>query len=281
MAAPLRKPRKSAAAASSGEKRRFVLRLSGPMAALLGTILAVAVGWSFFMGFMVGRGQNPETRVEQMTGMLGGPAAAKNKPAPASAAATATAPGQDAAAQPGPAGADGQQAPQTTEKAPEGAPAQPQQDQAAQKPAAPGYPFAHPTGNSLAAWGIKPGQQGAQGQPAGQAADPTAERAAAQASPARPQAQPPKAATGPTFDFVYQVAAFKAADDADKLRITLEGKGLRTRTKKSGKLTLVMVSMRGTEDDAFKLREELQHMRLGVPIKILQKPVGKPAKKGR
>jgi len=279
MAAPLRKPRKSAANASLGEKRRFVLRLSGPMTALLGTILAVAVGWSFFMGFMVGRGQNPETRVEQMTGMLGGPSAsAKSAPAPANAPGAANAPGQDAPAQPGAAGADGQQPPQAAEKAPDGAPAaQPQQDQAAQKPAAPAYPFAHPTGNSLAAWGIKPGQQGAQqGQPAGQTTD-----QAGQASPARPQAQQPKASTGPAFDFVYQVAAFKAADDADKLRTTLEGKGLRTRTKKSGKLTLVMVSMRGTEDDAYRLREELQHMRLGVPIKILQKPVGKPAKKGR
>lgn len=83
------------------------------------------------------------------------------------------------------------------------------------------------------------------------------------------------------FDFVYQVAAFKGGDDADKLRTSLEGKGLRTRTRKSGKLTLVMVSLRGTEDDAFRLREELQHMRLGVPIKISQKPVGKTAKKGR
>ena len=70
MAAPLRKPRKSVVSPPAGEKRRFVIRLSGPMAALLGTILAVAVGWSFFMGFMVGRGQNPETRVEQMTSMI-------------------------------------------------------------------------------------------------------------------------------------------------------------------------------------------------------------------
>ena len=56
MAAPLRKPRKSVVSQPSGEKRRFVIRLSGPMLALLGAILVVAVGWSFFMGFMVGRG---------------------------------------------------------------------------------------------------------------------------------------------------------------------------------------------------------------------------------
>ena len=39
------------------------------MASLLGLVLLAAVGWSFFMGFMVGRGQNPEQRVEQMTGL--------------------------------------------------------------------------------------------------------------------------------------------------------------------------------------------------------------------
>ena len=82
MAAPLRKPRKSAASQPAGEKRRFVIRLSGPMATLLATILAVAVGWSFFMGFMVGRGQNPETRVEQMTSMMSKDSApGKGKPA--------------------------------------------------------------------------------------------------------------------------------------------------------------------------------------------------------
>ena len=104
MAAPLRKPRKSVVSAPTGEKRRFVIRLSGPMAALLGTILAVAVGWSFFMGFMVGRGQNPETRVEQMTSMISkdapaakGKAAPQEAPAPDAAATAENADGQNAA----------------------------------------------------------------------------------------------------------------------------------------------------------------------------------------
>ena len=50
----------------------------------------------------------------------------------------------------------------------------------------------------------------------------------------------------------------------------------------NGKLVLVMVSIRGTEDDAFNLREDLRHMKLGVPIQISQKPVSsKPQKSGR
>ena len=275
MAAPLRKPRKSVVSPPAGEKRRFVIRLSGPMAALLGTILAVAVGWSFFMGFMVGRGQNPETRVEQMTSMISkdtaapkGKAAQPEAPAPDAPAVAENAEGQAAApgadnaapaaaapAQPGkPADAKGQKAA-----------AQPQQGQQQ----APAYPFSQPSANGMAAWGIKPGanQQGAQ---------PGAQAGTAQA------AKPAPAKTGPQFDYVYQVAAFKSDEDADKLRTRLEGKGLHTRTQKNGKLVLVMVNLRGTEDDAFNLREDLRHMKLGVPIMVSQKPVStKPQKAGR
>ena len=280
MAAPLRKPRKSVASQPMGEKRRFVIRLSGPMAALLGTILVVAVGWSFFMGFMVGRGQNPETRVEQMTNMISkdapaakGKAAQQDAPAPDAAATAETADGQKAApvtenaagaapqqaAAGKPADAKGQKTPGQ---------AQAQQPQQAQ-PQAPAYPFSQPSANGMAAWGIKPGanQQGAQ--------------AGAQAAGAQP-AKPAPAKTGPQFDYVYQVAAFKSDEDADKLRTRLEGKGLHTRTQKNGKLVLVMVSLRGSEDDAFSLREDLRHMKLGVPIMVSQKPVSaKPQKTGR
>ena len=43
-----------------------------------------------------------------------------------------------------------------------------------------------------------------------------------------------------------------------------------------------MVSLRGSEDDAFNLREDLRHMKLGVPIMVSQKPVSaKPQKTGR
>ena len=283
MPAPLRKPRKPAVSQPTGEKRRFVVRLSGPMAALLGTILAVAVGWSFFMGFMVGRGQNPETRVEQMTSMISKDSATpKAKTAPPNAPGP-NALGPDASAPDAPATAEaaaGQNsapvaenaAPAATAPAQPGKPADAKGQKAAAQPAAPqaaqgpAYPFSQPSGNSLAAWGIKPaaGQQGAQAQNGAQ--------------PAKPAA----AKTGPQFDYVYQVAAFKSDEDADKLRTRLEGKGLHTRTQKNGKLVLVMVNLRGTEDDAFNLREDLRHMKLGVPIMVSQKPVSnKPQKAGR
>ncbi len=283
MAAPLRKPRKSVASQPTGEKRRFVIRLSGPMAALLGTILAVAVGWSFFMGFMVGRGQNPETRVEQMTNMISkdapaakGKAAQQEAPAPDAAATAETTDGQNAApTADNPTGAAPQQTAAGKPADAKGQKAgQAQQPQQGQQPQAPAYPFSQPSANSMAAWGIKPGanQQGAQAQAGGtQNGAPNGAQAA----------KPAPAKTGPQFDYVYQVAAFKSDEDADKLRTRLEGKGMHTRTQKNGKLVLVLVNMRGTEDDAFNLREDLRHMRLGVPIMVSQKPVSTKPQKAR
>ena len=153
-----------------------------------------------------------------------------------------------------------------------GAPAAPEGDAAAapaaasSAPAAPAaapaakssHPFNKPSGNGLAAWGNAP--KGA--------AQPAPEKTAA---PAKPQAATNGA---PLYDFVFQVAAFRNVDDADRLRQRLEGQGLRTRGQKSGKLTLVMVHMRGTDLDAANLKEELQRMRLGSPLQKSKKRVG-------
>jgi cell division protein FtsN len=287
MAAPLRKPRKSVVSAPTGEKRRFVIRLSGPMAALLGTILAVAVGWSFFMGFMVGRGQNPETRVEQMTSMI-----SKDAPAAKGKAAQQDAPAPDAAATA--ETADGQNAAPVAEAAAGAAP----QQAAAGKPAdakgqkAAGTSRGRPNSRSRLSHRLRPilfrslhptvWLRGASNrEPMRRAHRPKAEPQTVHKT-ARRQPSQPRPKPAPQFDYVYQVAAFKSDEDADKLRTRLEGKGLHTRTQKNGKLVLVMVNLRGTEDDAFNLREDLRHMKLGVPIMVSQKPVSnKPQKAGR
>ena len=120
------------------------------------------------------------------------------------------------------------------------------------------YPFNKPSDDGLPAWGNAP--KGA--------AQPASEKTAA---PAKPQAATNGA---PLYDFVFQVAAFRNVDDADRLRQRLEGQGLRTRGQKSGKLTLVMVHMRGTDLDAANLKEELQRMRLGSPLQKSKKRVG-------
>ena len=144
------------------------------------------------------------------------------------------------------------------------------------------FPFERPSGDSLAAWGNKQARPGAQGsgQSAAQAAPNSRPGTTAQG---QAQAQAPAAVVQEQiYDYVFQVAAFKGEDDADRLRKRLEGRGLRTRLQKSGKVQLVMVNLRGTELDAGNLREELKRMKLGAPIQASQKAVpGKSRKTGR
>ena len=276
MPQPLRKSFQKSAA-SGGKPRRFTFSLSGVAVAALGMVLAAAVGWAFFMGFMVGRGQNPEKSVEQMTGMLGDEQVQPAAPAPQTAPA---APGAQSAptAQPEQAGSAAE-VPASPADAAHATQAQQSPQAAPQEESA--YPFSRPQGAGLAAWGISPATP-APGAPAAPSTPPQSQRADPRQAQRASAAQPKAAQAEPLFDYSFQVAAFKDKADADKLRARLESKGLRSRQQKSGKVLLVLVNLRGTELDAANLREELQRMKLGKPLLASKKAVsGKSRKTGR
>ena len=242
MAQPLRKIRQRIAPAVP--KGGFSFTLPPLAAGAVCIVMLACIGWAFFMGYMVGHGRpDRETLAEMDKAMAGSEdAGLRDKLADLSrqpVGGAPAAPDGDAAAAPAAAA--------NASAAPAAAPA-------AKSP----YPFNNPSDNGLAAWGNAP--KGA--------AQPASEKTAA---PAKPQAATNGA---PLYDFVFQVAAFRNVDDADRLRQRLEGQGLRTRGQKSGKLTLVMVHMRGTDLDAANLKEELQRMRLGSPLQKSKKRVG-------
>lgn len=262
MAQPLRKIRQRIAP-SPAPRSGFSLRLPPLAVATLCVVVLISTGWAFFMGYMVGHGQNPGEEVREMTG-IGQPdreTLAEMDKALADAESSglrdrlASLAGQPAgdSASPAPSAqtSPSAQTGQTAQTAGAAAPAP--------KPATgtASHPFNRPSGAALAAWGQTPA--------AGAAQDST--QAAATARRQTPAATP-------LYDFVFQVAAFRNTDDADRLRQRLEGRGLRTRGQKSGKLTLVMVHMRGTDQDAADLKEELQRMRLGSPLQKSKKQVG-------
>ena len=77
MAGPVRK------AGSGGRpgRTRFALRLSLPVAGLLAAVLVVAVGWSFFMGYInLGRGQTPNSAWSSLPAWRTAPAATPARP---------------------------------------------------------------------------------------------------------------------------------------------------------------------------------------------------------
>ena len=92
--------------------------------------------------------------------------------------------------------------------------------------------------------------------------------------PAVPEGQtapPPTPAT--MHDYVFQVGAFRDESSVDDLRQRLEGRGLRTRMERSGKLYLVLVLLRGTEERAAEVPQIMEELRLGKPLLRSRKPV--------
>lgn len=91
------------------------------------------------------------------------------------------------------------------------------------------------------------------------------------AVPEGQQAPPPTPAT--MHDYVFQVGAFRDEASVDDLRQRLEGRGLRTRMERSGKLYLVLVLLRGTDERAAEIPRIMEELRLGKPMLRSRKPI--------
>ena len=98
------------------------------------------------------------------------------------------------------------------------------------------------------------------------------------ASPPAPPAEPPKNLL--SYDYVYQVAAYKAAEPCDALVAGLRKAGITASTEKSTsaagtKWYKTLVNFRGTPDDVDLLREELRAFQLNTLILCSKTPAKK------
>ncbi len=208
---------------------------------LLGVIVLCVLGWCFYLGFMVGRGQNPEKHLQEMAAILS-PA---EKPAQTGQPQGGTAP----------AGGDaGQNAAQPAE-AGDGAQQSGQPDQAGQDGAlpVPGFPA------------FQQGTQGAGqnvGQNAGQAA-----QAADQKKPAAKAAEKPKA----PYTFSYRMATVRTREDARKEQERYEKKGFRTSIRQSGKTWSLFYTLKGTDSDADQFVRDVKKAGLSQPVRVSKK----------
>lgn len=80
----------------------------------------------------------------------------------------------------------------------------------------------------------------------------------------------------PIQDYIFQMGAFKDEESVDSLRQRLEGRGLRTRMQKDGKLFVVLVLLRGDNARAEEVLHIAEELRLGKPIIRSRKPVQQP-----
>ena len=215
-------------------KRAYTLKLTFSMLLTTAIVALIGVSWVFMLGVMVGRGDNPDAKVRELTGRMlrGGQAPAVQEP-----------------------------------------------PQAILRPEELNFSVAlreKPPHNGTAAMGTPaaqpPTHQTGSAAPIAPARNGTSPLSAQPATLNTPQgAQPVR------FDYVYQVAAFREPEQADKLRERLEGEGVRTSMEKSpakgGKsLYIVLAVRRGTEEDSRQLQAVFERLKLGAPLLRSQKP---------
>lgn len=198
----------------TGGKHRITI--SNTLLIALSLVLVCAVAWAWFMGFMVGRGQNPGADIASITGLV------PDEPATPATSAVAEA------------------------------------------------PLVHnpPVGETAKAWPENPAPR------------PAPKPATPKPAPPNPKpAKPVQSAPLQPWNYTFQVAALKNPNDVAELQKTLKEKGIRATARKSGKVTLLVVNLRGTREDVEKLSAKLKSARLGKPLQLSRTPVLPPAKK--
>lgn len=118
--------------------------------------------------------------------------------------------------------------------------------------------------------GRLPGQPAPAGQPGAVGAAPPAPVVLPGGGPAPAPGMAPAA---PMHDYVFQVGAFRDEESVDNLRQRLEGRGLRTRMQREGKLYVVLVLLRGDAARAGEVMRIAEELRLGTPMIRSRKPV--------
>lgn len=255
---PLRKSFQRKSAERNSQRRSRTLHISGMAAAVSILLLSAVVAWSFFMGFMVGQGQNPDLQLQEITGVFSGATQQQS-----SADVFESTPKQETELgnlfpkdDPGLQAATQEQVMADSTGSIPAPPVQTAPEHATtQDP----FPFSRPSGESLAAWGIKPDTA------------PTTATKAVQPSTSKPEQPTPLREK--IFDYVFQTAAFKTKEPAERLRQRLNEAGMRTRISKEGKFYLVMVHLRGNEREAANLIEEIRRSGLDEPLRRSKKSV--------
>lgn len=240
------------AAQSAGRTPFLRLRFSSLLALAFLGVAAIAL--AYVGGVMTGRASaSAERRLASLEAAPTAPAAV----APAGSTASAEAPAQEGRGILSPEELRFARALRNEDGAPEAPPA----------PQRPAVQSPSPSAQTQAEAATPLPGQPAAAMPGAAPVQPAPE--AAMAQPVAPVAAP----AGPMQDYVFQVGAFRDEDSVDNLRQRLEGRGLRTRMQREGKLYVVLVLLRGNAARAEEVMRIAEELRLGKPMVRSRKPV--------
>lgn len=248
----LRKLMEKAAATPQAQRQAPVLHLTAPKLLACALVGLCAVAWAFFMGFMVGCGQSPTKEIHAMTGML--------EPQPDKSSPTL----------PDAANADSVTPQANAQDTPASGPIPPASANSAENSALAATPVAVAAVQATQPRNAKPAARQAGPTPQRQPQTNTSAPKPASQKAAQPEQQ---------YDYTFQVSAVKSQNDAGRLIKQLAAKGVKATVNKSGKVWLVMVSLRGGATDVEKFNNTLTSLRLGKPLRLSRNPVQNPAPK--
>lgn len=218
------------------------LPLSWPVLLMFVLALGCTVIWAFIMGFLVGRGHNPETHLREITGFQ-----EAEKPL---TDMTPREPGEQA-----------------------GEMQDVHESEIADPKTAPRFP--EPSDEALTAWGDKKDSPTAKAAPdkpnASQKTSKTPnvpKKATKDPSPAKVESK-----KGEQYEFTYQLAAFKSSGDAEKFKSGLFKTSARIESRKSGKVYLVLAHFRGTEKTEQDFLAKIRGAGSGKPLRLSRKAV--------
>ena len=224
--------------------KKLHVTLSPAAASLVAVGIVLVLGWCFYMGFMIGRGQNPEEHLQKIAALWQQEAGDKGQPAQSGQPGTPGQPGQTGQAQPGQEGA-AQPAAGAEGAAAEGQPAQPGAQQDFVSGTVPGFPTFTTPG--------QPAQVQAQSQ-------------------ARAQAQPEKQVRADEpYTFVYRMATVRSQSDARSEQARYESKGFRVSIRRLGSSWALQYTFKGTDEDCARFLQSVKKAGLGEPMRISRK----------
>lgn len=215
---------------------RINFSLSAGALTLVGLAIVLVLGWCFYMGFMIGRGQNPEEHLQKIAAIWQGNNAAATAGQGVQAAGTVPVQAPGEVQTPGQLPAAAQMPGQTPAQA---------SAQAAGKPVVPGQPVFR-TSSATAA-----------------------PQATAQAT--QPQGGRAEKATakGPaTYTYTYRMATVRSQQDARSEQERYEAKGFRVSIRKSGNSWALQHTFKGTDEDAAQFLRDVKSAGLGEPMRI-------------
>ncbi len=226
----------------SGGGRHFEIRLSATVLALVAVLIAATVGWSFVMGFIVGRGDDPGERIAKFDPFV---RSAELNPAVIPAQAANDKKGQESEEKD--KGAD----------KPTAEPPKKSDEKSGKAEIEQPHPFARPRENAGKAWGVE------------------------DVRVLPKDGESAESESSDRTEYFYQVASYRKKAEAEALSKKLAGKRSRSYVQQNGSLFSVYLNIKANDREYSELQSLFAKLRVKGPRLMARKGQAVPGKKGK